>query len=437
MARVRKRRKALTAPATPLAALLEKHLEDLAVRNYSEYTVKNRRVHIGFFLDWCNERGITEPVEVTRTVLESYQRHVFHYRKKNGEPLSFTGQHDRLVPLRVWFRWMARQHHILHNPASELELPRLGMRLPKAVLTAEEAEQVIEQTSLAVEQGDPLGLRDRAILETLYSTGMRRLELVNLKLWDLDLERATVTIRQGKGKKDRIIPLGDRAAAWVRKYLDESRPHLATEPDDQIVFLSNAGEPFSLDYLTEMVRGYVEAADLGKRGACHLFRHTMATLMLEGGADTRFIQAMLGHADLKTTQIYTHVAIRQLQEIHRATHPAKLKRDKQELRKALEAEAQRKRRNHHDSQTVVAADGRAVARHVRRGRLSTAATHTRFLRLAHPARPRLHCVRTAPSASASLPPAAPMARTRGLFPRHLTTRNLWPAACPPALAAPC
>jgi len=340
MARVRKRRKAPTAPATPLAALLEKHLEDLAVRNYSEYTVKNRRVHIGFFLDWCNERGITEPVEVTRTVLESYQRHVFHYRKKNGEPLSFTGQHDRLVPLRVWFRWMARQHHILHNPASELELPRLGMRLPKAVLTAAEAEQVIEQTSLAVEQGDPLGLRDRAILETLYSTGMRRLELVNLKLWDLDLERATVTIRQGKGKKDRIIPLGDRAAAWVRKYLDESRPHLATEPDDQIVFLSNAGEPFSLDYLTEMVRGYVEVADLGKHGACHLFRHTMATLMLEGGADTRFIQAMLGHADLKTTQIYTHVAIRQLQEIHRATHPAKLKRDKQELLKTLEAEAQ-------------------------------------------------------------------------------------------------
>lgn len=303
-----------------LAALLEKHLEDLSVRNYSEYTVRNRRVHIGMFLKWCEERGITEPVEVTRTVLESYQRHVFHYRKKNGEPLGFTGQHARLVPLRVWFKWMARQHHILHNPASELELPRVGMRLPKAVLTAAEAEQVIALADIH----DPLGLRDRAILETLYSTGMRRLELVTLKVWDLDLERATVTIRQAKGKKDRFIPLGDRAAAWVRKYLDESRPQLAAEPDDRTVFLSNAGEPFSLDYLTEVVRGYVEAADLGKHGACHLFRHTMATLMLEGGADTRFIQAMLGHADLKTTQIYTHVAIRQLQEIHRATHPAKL-----------------------------------------------------------------------------------------------------------------
>jgi integrase/recombinase XerD len=324
MARVPKRRKPVEPPATPLAALLEKHLEDLRVRNYSEYTVKNRRVHIGFFLAWCHERGLAEPVEVTRTVLEAYQRHVFGYRKKNGEPLSFTGQHDRLVPLRVWFKWLARRHHILHNPASELELPRLGVRLPKAVLTAAEAERVIEQTDIH----DPLGLRDRAILETLYSTGMRRLEMVNLKLWDLDLERATATIRQGKGHKDRIIPLGDRAAAWVRKYLDEARPRLASEPDDKIVFLSNAGEPFSLDYLSEVVRGYVEAARVGKHGACHLFRHTMATLMLEGGADTRFIQAMLGHADLKTTQIYTHVAIRQLQEIHRATHPAKLEKAK-------------------------------------------------------------------------------------------------------------
>ena len=318
MSRIVRKRKPPEPPATPLAALLEKHLEDLRLKNYSEYTIKGRRVHIGMFLDWASERGLTEPVEVTRTVLESYQRHVFHYRKKNGEPLSFTGQHDRLVPLRVWFKWMAKHHHILHNPASELELPRLGMRLPKAVLTAAEAEQVIAQTNV----NDPLGLRDRAILETLYSTGMRRLELVNLTLWGLDLERATVTIRQGKGKKDRIIPLGDRAAAWVRKYLDESRPRLAIEPDDNVVFLSNAGEPFSLDYLTEVVRGYVEKAEIGKHGACHLFRHTMATLMLEGGADIRFIQAMLGHADLKTTAIYTHVAIRQLQEIHRATHPA-------------------------------------------------------------------------------------------------------------------
>ena len=104
------------------------------------------------------------------------------------------------------------------------------------------------------------------------------------------------------------------------------------------MFLSRAGEPFSLDHLSDLVRVYVDASGIGKRGACHLFRHTMATLMLEGGADIRFIQAMLGHADLKTTQIYTHVAIRQLQEIHRATHPAKLEREKKELLDTLAEE---------------------------------------------------------------------------------------------------
>ncbi len=318
MLRIVRKRKSNPPAVSPLAALMERHLQALRVQNYSEYTVKNRRVHLGFFIQWCHERGLTEPTEVTRPILEHYQRHLFHYRQKNGRPLTFRSQHSRLVPLRVWFRWLARQHHILHNPASELELPRLEHRLPKHVLTVAEAEQVLAQPDIH----DPLGLRDRALMETLYSTGMRRLELANLKLYDLDTERGTVTIRQGKGKKDRVIPIGDRAAAWVEKYIREARPQLVVEPDDHTVFLSNAGEPFCLDHLSDLVREHVDAAQIGKRGACHMFRHSMATLMLENGADIRYIQQMLGHADLKTTQIYTQVSIRQLKRIHAATHPA-------------------------------------------------------------------------------------------------------------------
>jgi integrase/recombinase XerD len=322
MARIIKKRKVDPRPVSPLAALQERHLQDLRVKNYSEYTIKNRKVHIGFFIQWCHDRGITEPTEVTRPILEHYQRYLFHYRQKNGNPLTFRSQLARLVPLRVWFRWMARQRHILHNPASELELPRLEHRLPKTILTVGEMEQVLAQPNV----NDPLGLRDRALMETLYSTGMRRLELANLKLYDLDTERGTVMIRQGKGKKDRVIPIGDRAAAWIEKYLCESRPQLAVEPDDHTVFLSNAGEPFCLDHLSDLVRTHVDAANIGKRGACHLFRHCMATLMLENGADIRYIQQMLGHSDLKTTQIYTQVSIRQLKRIHAATHPARLEK---------------------------------------------------------------------------------------------------------------
>jgi len=318
MARVTKTRKPETLPSTPLEAMMGEHLRALAVQNYSAHTVRNRQVHIGFFLQWCKERGLSEPVEVTRPVLERYQRHLFHYRKKNGEPLSFRSQHSCLVPLRVWFRWMTRQNHILHNPASELELPRLGRSLPKNIFSAQEVERIVQ----LCEVEEPIGLRDRAILEVLYSTGLRRMEMIALKLYDLSLDRGLLLVRQGKGHKDRYVPIGERAIAWLEKYIREARPVLAVEPDDMTVFVTAQGEPFSRDHLSFAVKERVDAAKLGKTGSCHLFRHTMATLMHENGADIRHIQAMLGHEDIRTTEIYTQVAIRALQKIHAATHPA-------------------------------------------------------------------------------------------------------------------
>lgn len=161
------------------------------------------------------------------------------------------------------------------------------------------------------------------MLETLYSTGMRRLELIGLHCHDLDAERGTVMIRQGKGRKDRMIPIGERALAWIEKYRNDVRPELALGVDAGTLFLSNLGEAFTPNRLTQLVRDYVDAAKINKRGSCHLFRHTMATLMLENGADIRYIQAMLGHAKLDTTQIYTQVSIRALKAIHTATHPGK------------------------------------------------------------------------------------------------------------------
>lgn len=323
MARVVKPRKAKVLPTTPLQALLEDYIRHLEVKGFTGDTRSVRRVHLYLFERWAAERGLVEPVEITRPVLERYQRYLFHYRKKDGRPLSFGSQHARLSALRMWFKWATRQNYLLHNPASEIELPRLSKPLPR-VLSAPEAETILQQPDVA----DPVGLRDRAMLETFYSTGMRRTELVNLKLYDIDREAGIVTIREGKGRKDRVIPIGERAVAWLDKYLDESRPRLVVEPDDMTVFLTAQGEPFSRNSLSLIIREYVESANIGKRGACHLFRHTMATLMLEGGADIRFIQQMLGHARLDTTQIYTHVSIRMLKQIHSATHPAAaLKRD--------------------------------------------------------------------------------------------------------------
>ena len=137
----------------------------------------------------------------------------------------------------------------------------------------------------------------------------------------LDSGRGTVFVRQGKGRKDRVVPIGERAIAWVRRYLDEVRPHLVIDPQQQSLFLNTYGGPLSLENLTYRVREYFRRAGIVKAGSCHLLRHTMATLMLENGADVRYIQEMLGHASLDTTDRYTHVSIAKLRQIHAATHP--------------------------------------------------------------------------------------------------------------------
>ena len=318
MASVTKSRKPAAQPATPMEVLMYDHLNALRVRNYSEYTVRNRLVHIGFFIAWLRKIEIGDPMQVTRTVLENYQRHLFQYRKRNGDPLTFRSQHAYLVPIRMWFRWMTRDNRVPHNPASELELPRLGRSLPKSILSAREVEHVLRLCNTATANG----LRDRAMLEVLYSTGLRRMELIGLKLFDLSLDRGLILVRQGKGKKDRYVPIGKRAIGWLERYLRESRQNATSDPDSMTVFLTAQGETFSRDHMSYTIKLRINAAKLGKTGSCHLFRHTMATLMHEGGADIRYIQQMLGHEDIKSTQIYTHVALRGLQEVHAATHPA-------------------------------------------------------------------------------------------------------------------
>ena len=295
--------------------------EWMTATHFSPHTLRTRGNALEFFLRWCDERGLTRPAEINRPILERYRRHTYEYRQANGKPLGLKTQIARLIAVRTFFKWMARHHHILYNPASELEMPRGEKRLP-TVLTVADVETIINLTNV----NDTLGLRDRAILETLYSTGMRRSELIGLKLYDLALDQGTVMIRLGKGRRDRVVPIGDRAMAWLDKYLLDVRPTLANEPDDGTLFLTLDGESFSTNRMTDLAHEYVKLANLGKPGACHIFRHAMATHMLEGGADIRIIQAILGHEALTTTEIYTRVSIQHIKQVHTKTHPARLTR---------------------------------------------------------------------------------------------------------------
>lgn len=302
-----------------LRVVAGEYIEWLRERNYSEMTAVSRTTDLLRFLDWCDERGLVVPMEITQPILEGYQRWLFYHRRPNGRPLGASTQHHLLASVKGLFRWLTRSRRTLFNPAAELELPKVGTRLPRDVLTAQEVDWVINQADLTA----PLGVRDRAILETFYSTGMRRKEVAQLKIHDLDVARGTVMVREGKGLKDRVVPIGKRALAWIETYLTSVRPRIQIEPDEGYLFLMGDGRPFrAASALTEMVRRYVKQADIGKVGGCHVFRHAMATLLLENGADIRYIQEILGHASVATTQIYTRVSIQKLKQIHQAAHPA-------------------------------------------------------------------------------------------------------------------
>jgi len=320
------RRVQATPPALPgtLGARVVEFVEWTRMAGYAESTAEVRRRYLVSFCGWCGERSIRRPEEVTRPVLLRYQRRLFYYRKRDGKPLSWSSQHGQLVAIRSFFKWLTIESHILYNPASELHLPRRPPRLPRAVLTRTEAEEVLRQA----DPGTAQGLRDRAILELFYATGMRRMEVVGAQVFDLDASQGLMRVRHGKGDKERVIPVGERACRWVERYLAEARPRLVVEPDDGTLFVADGGKAFHPQYLSRVVRRHIEASGVGKPGGCHLFRHTVATLMLNGGADIRFIQQMLGHADISTTQIYTRVAVKSLQEVYQRSHPAALLRRK-------------------------------------------------------------------------------------------------------------
>jgi integrase/recombinase XerD len=301
-----------------MATAISRHLLNLQVAGYTPATLDTRTWTLGLFRKWAAAQDISLLAQITPDLITRYQHHLSRHRKKDGEPLDLRTQRTRLAPLRTFGRWLLREKLVAANPVADLVMPRVGQPLPKAWLDAEKTERILalpKTTSAA-------GLRDRAILETLYSTGLRRMEIIRLAITAINFAGGTVCVRLGKGRKDRIVPIGERALFWLRKYITEGRPKLARSSDEQApLFVTERGTPFTAKHLSALVSRYVAAAGLGITGSCHLFRHTCATLMLEHGADIRYVQEQLGHACLQTTQIYAHVSVRKLKEVHSLTHP--------------------------------------------------------------------------------------------------------------------
>lgn len=300
-----------------MADYLRHYLEMSRVQGVSQDTIKRRESALRRFIAWCEERGLEDPRNVTKPILERYQRHLYYYRKSDGNPLSMGSQNVILTPVKSFFKWLTRENYLLYNPASELILPKKPKHLPRHIMSLEEIEKVFQQP----DTDSPQGLRDRALLELFYGTGLRRIEVVNLNLDHLDYRRNTLLVRQGKGGKDRYIPMSHRVLRWLDRYSRLARPELHVSQQQTAFFLTDRGQRYTRDLLSGRVKRYLVLAGIDAEGSCHLFRHAMATHMLENGADIRYVQAMLGHEDLNSTEVYTRVSIKKLQAIHEATHP--------------------------------------------------------------------------------------------------------------------
>jgi len=311
-------------PSSTLPASLRDSLQDylaaMAARGQSPHTVELKHVHLARFLRWVECEGLVGLEQVTWAVLEQYRQATFRSRRRDGRPLALTTQHQRLVCLRPFFRWLTRTARLATDPSLEFELPMVPAALPAHVPSPRQVQGLVD----AIDVTSARGLRDRAVLELLYSSGLRRQELASLQLLDLDLEQGVVFIRRGKGGRSRYIPVGQRAARWITRYLTESRPALVPAGGSDVAFLHDSGEPFIRHRLSDLVRRRMVRVGLTQRGACHLLRHAMATHMLHGGCDIRHLQLILGHADLGTTARYTQVSIRELQRVHARTHPAEM-----------------------------------------------------------------------------------------------------------------
>jgi integrase/recombinase XerD len=272
------------------------YLSWMRVHNYANTTVLSRTYYLGYFAAYTTHAEINRSELVTLEDLLGYQHQLFVDRKADGSPVSFATQMQRLVPVTQLFSWLRRQGRISLNPAGDVVMPRPDRTLAEATLTMSRMTAL----TAAADLSPPLGLRDRAVMELLYSTGMRRAELISLSTRDVDFERGTIFVHCGKDGKDRCVLIGKRALFWTRLYLDLVRPGFATTRYPEQLFLSSVGTPLCAKWVSRRVHGYLAAARITKRGNCHLIRHSVATLMLEGGADIRYVADMPGHACLET-----------------------------------------------------------------------------------------------------------------------------------------
>ncbi|HEY4716666.1 MAG TPA: site-specific tyrosine recombinase XerD [bacterium] len=297
-----------------MSEILEKHLDDfinylLAERGLSRNTAEAYNRDILKFFDFLEKKSITTIGAITRSYVIGFLGELNVQRLK---PQSIS---RALVAVRMFFKYLKSEEIIAKNPAALIENMKIKKALPRVMLLSD-----IMSIIKSIPEDTPAGLRDRAMIELLYASGLRVSELVNLKLGDLDLNVGYARVL-GKGAKERIVPIGGFATARVRKYLDVARIKLQGNRLSEHIFINRLGKRFTRQGFWLLLKKYAMIAGIKAKVTPHIFRHSFATHMLEGGADLRTLQAMLGHSDISTTQVYTHVSAEHLRKIYKRAHP--------------------------------------------------------------------------------------------------------------------
>jgi integrase/recombinase XerD len=297
-----------------VVVMITEFKNQLKARGYAASTIGCYSQYLSYFRDHLVELGITDIKKINHQVIRDYQAMVM------DKDLAMETQGLRIRPVKRFFGYLLETHRLLIDPTEGIvEVTRKGRKMPP-VLTIDEMKRLLEQPNLSLR----MQIRDRAIMEVLYSTAIRLDELLALEIYDVDFKDKVIYIRKGKGRRQRVVPLGENASRFLKEYLEKIRPRYAKRNQkDRKLFLTNEGVPISPGTIRAFLRTYRIAARIKKTVSPHTFRRTCATHMLQQGADIRYIQKLLGHKYLRTTQIYTKVVPVDIKETHNRTHPGK------------------------------------------------------------------------------------------------------------------
>jgi integrase/recombinase XerD len=295
-----------------ILATITEFKQHLRAIGYASATIANYRKYLDQFKRHLQDLGVSDMRKVTHQMIVDYQASVM------VQPVAMETKALKIRPVKRLFEHLVKTHRLLINPCEGIVETCRKHRKIGSVLTLEEVKTLMDQPNLSLKTG----IRDRAIMEVLYATAIRLDELLTLEIYHVDIKDKVLYIRKGKGKKQRVVPLGKVATGWLKEYLEKIRPYYARKrPRQRRLFLLNTGEAITAGTLRQAMRKYRNQAQITKPVSPHVFRRSCATHLLQQGADIRYIQKLLGHRSLRTTQAYTKVMPVEIKQTHESTHP--------------------------------------------------------------------------------------------------------------------